>query len=390
MPSNWKRKAMLETHFEEWLDRKDPLVQWRKKGWDRFSDIGWPKEPFQYIALKKHPIPKPANPTHLKSRSAHRYKIVFSDGYFTEAHLPDGAICLKLEEAIRPYAIYLQNRLSRTLKEETDPFAALNSAFHGRGAFLYVPPNRELEVSVEHLGTTDGMSAPRLMVYLGKGSRLKMTQISTGNLFACPHFDASLDAGSELTLFDAPETSSQSVIFQSIRASLKRDSKFSAHLYSEGGALCRTSARVQLLEENSEALLEGLWRLDEARECHIHALIEHLAPHTRSRQHFKGALKGRSKSSFEGKIYVHPTAQKTEAYQLNNNLLLSDEASAYAKPNLEIFADDVKASHGATISQLDAEDLFYLRSRGIPLDEAREILAEGFCREMAVCIPEGK
>ena len=148
----------------------------------------------------------------------------------------------------------------------------------------------------------------------------------------------------------------------------------------------RSSLRIELLEENSEALLQGLWRLKEKKECHTHTLVQHLAPHTRSRQHYKGVLQEEAKSSFTGKIYVHPEAQKTEAYQLNNNLLLSPQSKAYSKPNLEIFADDVKASHGATIAQLNAEDLFYLQSRGLTKKEAQEFLIEGFCKELGECL----
>ncbi len=119
------------------------------------------------------------------------------------------------------------------------------------------------------------------------------------------------------------------------------------------------------------------------------SLVEHVAPHCRSRQHFKGILRGKSRSSFEGKILVRPEAQKTEAYQLNNTLLLSDDCRGFAKPNLEVFADDVKASHGATVSQLNAEELFYFRSRGFPLSLAQEMLAAGFCNEILKAIPSG-
>jgi Fe-S cluster assembly protein SufD len=118
-------------------------------------------------------------------------------------------------------------------------------------------------------------------------------------------------------------------------------------------------------------------------------MVEHIAPHTRSRQHFKAILRDRSRSSFEGKILVRPEAQKTQAYQLNNHLLLSEEALSFAKPNLEIFADDVKASHGATVSQLNEEELFYFRCRGFPLVVAQEMLAEGFCNEILHAAPNG-
>jgi Fe-S cluster assembly protein SufD len=147
--------------------------------------------------------------------------------------------------------------------------------------------------------------------------------------------------------------------------------------------------QATLLEEGSEVHFKGLDNLSGNLEAHTHILIEHKAPHCISRQHFKKALREQSLSSFEGKIYVHPEAQKTEAYQLNQNLILSDGAKANAKPNLEIFADDVKASHGATFSQMNEEEIFYFRARGLSLKEAKSLLFEGFCRELVDGIEAG-
>ena len=122
--------------------------------------------------------------------------------------------------------------------------------------------------------------------------------------------------------------------------------------------------------------------LKDKREAHVNVRVEHLAPHCRSNQLFKGVLTDFSRSSFEGKIYVDQIAQKTEAFQLNSNLLLSDRAHADSKPNLEIFADDVKASHGATVGQLNAEELFYMKTRGITQEEASNLLVFGFAQEI--------
>jgi Fe-S cluster assembly protein SufD len=151
---------------------------------------------------------------------------------------------------------------------------------------------------------------------------------------------------------------------------------------TQGPRLTRHSLRAVLNGENSDALLQGLWHLKGLSQAHTHVEVEHAAPSARSLQKFKGILNDHSQSSFEGKIFVRPIAQKTEAYQLNNNLLLGDHSIAYAKPNLEIFADDVKASHGATMAQLDEEQLFYLKSRGITETDAKALLIDGFRHEM--------
>ena len=139
---------------------------------------------------------------------------------------------------------------------------------------------------------------------------------------------------------------------------------------------------MQLSDTNSEANLQGLAHLSHSNQHHTHVMVDHIAPESRARQHFKNILKDKSQSSFEGKIFVRSAAQKTESYQLNNNLLLSDDALAQSKPNLEIFADDVKASHGSTIAPLNAEEIFYLRSRGFTQMEAEKWLTFGFSHEL--------
>jgi Fe-S cluster assembly protein SufD len=146
--------------------------------------------------------------------------------------------------------------------------------------------------------------------------------------------------------------------------------------------IARHSLRVHIQGENADALLQGLWHQKKSSQTHTHVFVEHAAPHAKSLQKFKGVLKDTAQSSFEGKIFVRPEAQKTEAYQLNQNLLLSDAAIANAKPNLEVFADDVKASHGATFSQVDDEQLFYLKSRGLSPEAASRLLIRGFMQEM--------
>ena len=151
---------------------------------------------------------------------------------------------------------------------------------------------------------------------------------------------------------------------------------------TEGAKTVREDYKIALNGENGEADLNGLWVLKEKNECHVNVMIEHVAPHCRSNQLFKGVLDDFARSSFEGKIWVRKEAQKTDAFQLNNNLLLSDHANADSKPNLEIFADDVKASHGSTMGQVDEEQLFYLKTRGFSKEVAEKFLVRAFCQEV--------
>ncbi len=139
---------------------------------------------------------------------------------------------------------------------------------------------------------------------------------------------------------------------------------------------------VSLSGENAQCELKGINVLSKNLQSHVNVHMEHSAPHCLSNQLFKNVVSDAGKTSFEGKIFVHSKAQKTCAYQLNNNLLIGKKALSYSKPNLEIFADDVKASHGATVAQLDSEHLYYLRSRGLTLPRARQLLIKGFISEI--------
>ncbi len=384
---------------------QDALFTQRQRFWDRFAELGLPKpkqEAFQYLPLRKLSYPtNQAEETKLtlKELTPHILpgcsgRIVFVDGFFDPdlSEMPQGSILLPLDAAMKTYGLVLQNRFAKALKEEKDPFACLNGAFHGRGAFLYILPGVEIEAPIQVLSlfsSQEEWMAERLQIFLGKAAKASLVQTFIGSGTAVELIDASLDAGARLSITDSSELEPSALFFRNIRASLKRDAFLSTFSYSEGAASFRKSLQATLLEEGAEAHFKGLDNLSGDLEAHTHILIEHKAPHCLSRQHFKKALREQSRSSFEGKIYVHPEAQKTEAYQLNQNLILSDEAAAHAKPNLEIFADDVKASHGATFSQLSEEEIFYFRARGLSLKEAKSLLFEGFCRELIDGISPG-
>ncbi|OGN56622.1 MAG: hypothetical protein A3D96_05725 [Chlamydiae bacterium RIFCSPHIGHO2_12_FULL_44_59] len=368
---------MLDTHWAECFDLKDPLIHTRKKAWDRFEQIGLPRskqEAFQYVR-KEFCYPKPASQKRVSQKSEEG--LVFVDGFFDEASstIPGPLIVLPIEKAMKSYGLFLQSRMQKVIQEEMDPFAALNGAFQGSGAFLYVPPKCKAALQIVHVLTQDGMASPRLHIYLGRGARLELEQISQGKSeFSNAFLDCVLDQDATMKWVDRSEGD-----FVAVRALLKKSSKLTTVSL---GKLFRTSLKVELAEEEAEAELYGLAEVGGNTQTHFHALVEHIAPRTKSRQHFKSVLKESSRFSFEGKIYVHSEAQKTEAYQLNNNMVLSDDAAAHAKPNLEIFADDVKASHGATVGGLNEEQLFYLRTRGLSQAMATDWLIRGFCQEI--------
>ena len=297
------------------------------------------------------------------------------EGRFLEkdSHLSSEIVCLPLQEAMEVYGVFLQKRLK--VNESSN------------GAFLYIPPNIQVSLlKIEQKILEKGN--PSLVISLGKNASVKIEQSwLLGETVANSYLDISLDTGSSLELKNIQRKAPGAVLFQKTRGSLKRDSKLIFRNYLEGAKKAKQDIQIELLDENAEALLEGVTNLEDDCISEICSFVRHLSPHARSRQHFKALLNHASKSSFEGTIYVHPTAQKTESYQLSNNLLLSNEAKAFVQPNLEIFADDVKASHGATVTQVDKEALFYLTSRGVSKDAARDFLVKGFIHELSKCLP---
>ncbi len=402
----------LQRHFEEEL-QADALTPFRKSCWQRLSEIGLPTkshEAFRYVPLREfylssfkkgevEEIDKALFAGDILPECAHSH-IVFIDGRFSPewsdvSALPPQTVLLPLDAALRTHGSFLQSHLTRFLKEEKDPFAFANFALHPKGIFVYLPPKIEMAHPVQCLYIATGdephLIAPRLHIALGPQSSMRLIVTSKQLRGDAPHFivpmtEISLEDGASLDILNLIDTM-PAWHFETMRAVLKKNARLNSLSVTFGGKAVRQSYRVQLKGENSEANLNGLWMLERNRTAHTHAIVEHEAPHTRSMQHFKGVLGGHSQSSFEGKILVRPEAQKTEAYQLNNNLILSPGAIANSKPNLEVFADDVKASHGATVSQLDDDQLFYLRARGIDTSLARRLLIGGFCREMIGKIP---
>lgn len=373
----------------------------RDKAWDHFLELGLPdktSDAFKYVPLKRlydiklslkaSTLTKEDVQPHILPESRESY-IVFANGRFNKelSKLPPKVVILPLQEALKTYGPFLQGRLTKSIKDETDPFAVLNLALQQEGLFCYLPPKLKLETPLQMIHFGSGASSyhpARLNFFCSSGSELCTISTVVGEGVHHISIDVALE---EQACFSQLQTSQGDMLFSDFRATLKSNATLKHLALTTSGLLTRNRLKLFLLGENSHALLQGLWHLSQNHQCHTHVHVEHAAPYSRSLQKFKGVLKEQSQSSFEGKIYVHPEAQKTEAYQINNNLLLSESAVANAKPNLEIFADDVKASHGATMSEVDEEQLFYLQSRGLCQEKARALLIHGFIQEVLDQIP---
>lgn len=391
----------------------EALKKARIASWQRFLELGLPDsrhENFQYIRLQKM-LESAYNKAEMASvdkgqlaiydecRSSH---LVFVNGYLRldlsdVSALPKGSFVLPLGQAMRSYSALLTTRLNKLLKDEDDPFALLNIAHHQEGGFIYIAPKQTMERPIQILSVITAKQEhawmmPRLQVFVGKSavaSFVNTTQYLSGTDGFCNSaIDLEIDENAKVSLahIDLSNAPEGYYNFISYRAKLMRESQLEAVQVTDS-AKSRRDWSIVLAGESAEANVSGLWYLNKNKETHTNVAIEHQEPHTRSMQLFKGVLDDQALSSFQGKIKVCKKAQKTSAYQLNNNLLLSDEVQANSKPNLEIFADDVKASHGATFGQLDEEQLFYLKTRGLSHSQARSILIRGFCEEVLAKLP---
>ncbi|HXF29437.1 MAG TPA: Fe-S cluster assembly protein SufD [Chlamydiales bacterium] len=394
----------------------ESLLKVRMKAWERLKELGFPglkSDAFQYMRLtpllmdtfqkpEKEDVAKELYEATIAAECQTSF-LLFVDGHFRKelsntSGLPSSVVIEPLSKAMKTYGMLLQNSFQKVIKEEKDPFCLLNAAAFSDGLFIYVPPKSILSqpLQVIHI-LTQGQSFSMPRVHLFQGAHSEMTVVTTlmseaENCFYNGVFDVAIEENAKLQLvqmaFDNGKKSHTSGwFFDALRSSLKHSSALNVVQMSDGSLHLRRDADIHLSGEGAEALLNGTWLLNENREAHTHVVIEHAAPYTHSNQLFKGVLNDSAHSSFQGKILVRKEAQKTEAYQLNKNLMLSDTTQANSKPNLEIFADDVKASHGSTMGQLEPEELFYLLSRGFCVQDARNALIAGFCQEVVNLIP---
>lgn len=407
--------AILDNAFAL-IEPFGPLYKQRVQAWEAFQKLKLPtkkEESFHYLRLssffsnnfslserEEEAPPKDFIAESILPECSGSY-LVFVDGkFFPELSSMEGnskkIIVSSLEEASRSFSTLIHNCWQQTIKGEKDPFYLINSALHQGGIFVYIPPKLALLKPIQIIDYThsdvEGIASitlPRLQLFLGAHSEASLihSHLSNGTEAAhchSPAIELALEEGSRLNYFQCEQQEPGEKLwrFDSLRAVLKRNSRLVTAAVSTGSSAVRSDCRVQLAGEGADIQLNGICMLGGKKEFHSNILVEHQVPRCRSMQLFKSVLNGSSRTSFEGKILVDSLAEKTDAFQLNNNLLLSPHAQAYSKPNLEIFNADVKASHGATVGQVNKEQLFYLKTRGFSTVEAMQLLIFGFCDEV--------
>jgi Fe-S cluster assembly protein SufD len=327
-------------------------------------------------------------------------KLIFVDGRFSKelsskesspVQAAQGIRTLSIYEAVRSTLPVVMQSLARYARYDENPFAALNTAFLYDGAVIIAPP-RTIEpepIYIVYVSTgskPNVMTHPRTLVVAQRDSQVKLIEhyitLGSATCFTNAVTEIVLEESASVEHCKIQEESLQTYHVAMIQAQQARNSRLLSHSISIGGLLARNNINCVLDGEHLESTLNGLYLGRENQIVDHHTAIFHNKPNCNSHEYYHGILDGHSQGVFNGKIFVRPEAQKTDAKQTNRNLLLSDEATVDTKPQLEIFADDVKCTHGATIGQLDQESIFYLRARGIGLETARKMLLHAFASEI--------
>jgi Fe-S cluster assembly protein SufD len=266
-----------------------------------------------------------------------------------------------------------------------NPFVALNTAFLNDVQFIRVPRGKvQTEpIEINFRGIPGQAQHPRVLVVVGAGAHCTVVETyeGEGSYFTNAVTEFVVGDGAVVDHYKIQRESLQAFHVATLQATLGRSSNFSSHSISLGGALVRNDANA-ILSEGTEATLNGLYLANGSQHVDNHTILDHAQPHGASHEMYKGILDDRAVAVFNGRIIVRKDAQKTDSKQTNKNLVLSDNAVINTKPELQIHADDVRCTHGATIGQLDSEALFYLQSRGIPKSEARSILTYAFAQDI--------
>jgi Fe-S cluster assembly protein SufD len=414
---NQYQKAFRQ--FQQRTTANDPgwLGRLRESAMDRFEQLGFPsvkEEEWKYTNVA--PISKlnlkpamasvndadaPVTPTELARfgyLEAQASQLVFRNGLLRNdlsslTSLPGGVVAIDLVEAVADakYGELVREHLARNADYNANAFTALNTALVTSGAFILIRKGTELE-SPLHLNfiadpsDPDSANFPRVLIIAEENCSATVIEsyASTrdAGYFTNAVVEIVLKDGARLEHYKVQRESVDAYHIATTSADLGSNSSYDSTAINFGARLSRHDIHVKMANEGAECWVDGLYVVSSDQHTDTHSVIDHQQPHCTSHQLYKGILDGRSRAVFNGKIFVRHGAQKTDAMQTNKNLLLSDEARVDTKPQLEILADDVKCAHGAAVGQIEEDELFYLETRGIHPDLARNLLTYGFAEEV--------
>jgi Fe-S cluster assembly protein SufD len=326
--------------------------------------------------------------------------LVFINGQFEEKlskikDLPEGVIAGSIAKAIKEKSPVVEKHFGKYSDSKNQIFTALSTAYTKDGAFVFIPEGKIVEGPVHILFLTSSgdeniLSQPRNLFVAGKNSQVTIIEhfssLDQSIYFTNSVTEIVAEENAIVSHIKLQEESKKAFHIGRMEVEQERASNFTSYAISLGGDISRNDFNCTFNDEGGESTLNGLFLLNGNQLFDVHTLIDHAKPHCNSHEHYKGILDDKSRGVFNGKVMVRKDAQKTNAFQENNNIILSNDALVNTKPQLEIFADDVKCSHGATIGQLDDDSMFYLKSRGIGEETAKTILIHAFASDVVQTI----
>jgi Fe-S cluster assembly protein SufD len=408
--------------FEEQIDVNSDLHEVRTSAIKNFENKGFPtkkEESWKYTSLNSilkndfSVFPKNENILDLKKYFLHEidtYKLVFIDGVFSSflsATTHDGLdICLMSSALNKPkYKMVIDNYFNKIANLD-ESLTSLNTAFANEGAYINIPKSKVVDKPIEIMYFSTGSEAallvqPRNLIVVGENSHVQIIErhqsLNESRIESGPGLTNSVteifaQKRAIVDYYKIQNDNLEANLIDNTYVSQKQETNVSVNTFSFGGNLTRNNLNFYHFGERIISNLNGITIIGDKQHVDHYTLVQHSTPNCESHQDYKGIFSDRSTGVFNGKIYVEREAQKTNAFQKSNNILLSDKATINAKPQLEIFADDVKCSHGCTIGQLDETAMFYMQQRGIPKKEAKALLMYAFSNAVieSIKIPELK
>ena len=405
--------------FDDHLKEESPIHNIRKKAIHTFEEKGFPtikEESWKYTSLKS--LLKndycifPKNETAVEFKDVRQYflhdldtyKVVFIDGVyssFLSETTHDGLDVCLLSAAIskQKYKAVIEAYYNKIASKES--ITSLNTAFAKEGAYINIPKNKEVDKPIELVYFSTGneaalMTQPRNLIIVGENAHVQIIErhqsLTDNAVLTNSVTEIFTEKRAYVDYYKIQNDNANASLLDNTFIRQERDSNCNVHTFSLGGDITRNNLNFYQHGEHCDSTLKGITILKDKQHVDHNTLVQHIEPNCESHQDYKGLYADESTGVFNGKVVVEKEAQKTNAFQQNNNILIDDNATVNAKPQLEIFADDVKCSHGCTIGQFDEDALFYLQTRGIALKEAQALLMYAFANSVleSVKIPELK
>lgn len=405
----FENKVDIDTYVHD--VRTDAIKTFEEKGFPSKKEEAWKYTSLNKILKEDYSVfPKQENAIEYRDVKKYfiydidSYKIVFIDGKYS-SHLSqtthDGMdVCLMSAALSKPkYRLVIENYFNKAATKDSLP--ALNTAFSSEGAYIHIPKNKLVEKPIQIIHFSTGnesatMLQPRNLIVVEENSHVQIIErhqsLTDNSVLTNSVTEIFAKKRAIVDYYKIQNDNSNASLIDNTFLKQKQESVCSVHTFAFGGKLTRNNLNFYQEGQRIDSILKGVTILGNKQHVDHNTLVHHIEPNCESHQDYKGIFGENSTGVFNGKIIVEKEAQKTNAFQSNNNILISDKATINTKPQLEIFADDVKCSHGCTIGQLDESAMFYMRSRGIPEKEAKALLMYAFSNDVmsSVKIPELK